>query len=132
MAKFDFEYIKSWLMKDIERLNENIKTSVWYCFLAMCLSSASVFGIYSLKSQLQAIQEMVVLYTSKAKCSVSSSSPSDLVPTSPKVSLSPFLPKRTMMFGDWQSNLHDHCQTEQGFQKETLGQDNNLSQHDPM
>ena len=117
---------------DIQKINEKINLSIWYCFLAMCLSSASVFGIYSLKSQSQAIQEKVVLYTSKPKCNVSSSSPSDLVPTSPKVSLSPFLPKKTMMFGDWQSNLHDHCQTEQGFQKETLGQGNNLSQHDPI
>ena len=127
----DIERLRE-IFYDIQKINEKINLSIWYCFLAMCLSSASLFGIYSQKSQSQAIQEMVVLYTSKPKCSVSSSSPSDLVPTSPKVSLSPFLPKRTMMFGDWQSNLHDHCQTEQGFQKETLGQGNNLSQHDPM
>ena len=127
----DIERLRE-IFYDIQKINEKINLSIWYCFLAMCLSSASVFGIYSLKSQLQAIQEKVVLYTSKSKCSVSSSLPSDLVPTSPKVSLSPFPPKRTMMFGDWQSNLHDHCQTEQGFQREIPGQGNNLSQHDPM
>ena len=127
----DIERLRE-IFYDIQKINEKINLSIWYCFLAMCLSSASLFGIYSQKSQSQAIQEMVELYTSKPKCSVSSSSPSDLVPTSPKVSLSPFPPKRTMMFGDWQSNLHDHCQSEQGFQREIPGQGNNLSQHDPM
>ena len=127
----DIERLRE-IFYDIQKINEKINVSIWYCFLAMCLSSASLFGIYSQKSQSQAIQEMVVLYTSKPKCSVSSSSPSDLVPTSPKVSLSPFPPKRTMMFGDWQSNLHDHCLTEKKKKKKTLGQGNNLSRHDQM
>ena len=127
----DIERLRE-IFYDIQKINEKINLSIWYCFLAMCLSSASLFGIYSQKSQSQAIQEMVVLYTSKPKCSVSSSSPSDLVPTSPKVSLSPFLPTRTMMFGDWQSNLHDHCQSEQGFQRGILEQGNGSSQPDPI
>ena len=102
----------------------------------ICLMLATtillLLPIYIILLRLSSLEELVGSIYQRT-CPVSSpSSPSDLVLTSPKVSLSPFPPKRTMMFGDWQSNLHDHCQTEQGFQKETLGQGNNLSQHDPM
>ena len=126
----DIERLRE-IFYDIQKINEKINLSIWYCFLAMCLSSASLFGIYSQKSQSQAIQEMVVLYTSKPKCSVSSSSPSDLVPTSPKVSLSPFPPKRTLMFAEWNTCRQDHCQYSNEPERVTPGQDNNLSRHYP-
>lgn len=102
----------------------------------ICLMLATtillLLPIYIILLRLSSLEELVGSIYQRT-CPVSSpSSPSGLVLTSPKVSLSPFPPKRTMMFGDWQSNLHDHCQSEQGFQREILEQDNNLSRHDPM
>lgn len=102
----------------------------------ICLMLATtillLLPIYIILLRLSSLEELVGSIYQRT-CPVSSpSSPSGLVLTSPKISLSPFPPKRTMMFGDWQSNLHDHCQSEQGFQREILEQDNSSSQPDPM
>ena len=102
----------------------------------ICLMLATtillLLPIYIILLRLSSLEELVGSIYQRTCPVSSSSSPSGLVLTSPKVSLSPFLPKRTMMFGDWQSNLHDHCQSEQGFQRGILEQGNNLSQPDPM
>ena len=102
----------------------------------ICLMLATtillLLPIYIILLRLSSLEELVGSIYQRT-CPVSSpSSPSGLVLTSPKVSLSPFPPKRTMMFGDWQSNPHGHCQSEQGFQQEIPEQDNGSSQPDPM
>ena len=120
------------ILEKLDEYNQDLHKIKKDICLMLATTILLLLPIYIILLRLSSLEELVGSICQRT-CPVSSpSSPSGLVPTSPKVSLSPFLPKRTMMFGDWQSNLHDHCQTEQGFQKETLGQDNNLSQHDPM
>ena len=120
------------ILEKLDEYNQDLHKIKKDIYLMLATTILLLLPIYIILLRLSSLEELVGSIYQRT-CPVSSpSSPSDLVPTSPKVSLSPFPPKRTMMFGDWQSNLHDHCQSEQGFQREILEQDNGSSQPDPM
>ena len=87
--------------------------------------------IYIILLRLSSLEELVGSIYQRT-CPVSSpSSPSGLVLTSPKVSLSPFPQKRTLMFAEWNTCRQDHCQHSNEPERVTPGQDNSLSQHYP-
>ena len=120
------------ILEKLDEYNQDLHKIKKDICLMLATTILLLLPIYIILLRLSSLEELVGSIYQRT-CPVSSpSSPSDLVPTSPKVSLSPFSPKRTMMFGDWQSNLHDHCQSEQDFQQEILEQDNGSSQPDPI
>ena len=101
----------------------------------ICLMLATtillLLPIYIILLRLSSLEELVGSIYQRT-CPVSyPSSPSGLVLTSPKVSLSPFPPKRTLMFAEWNTCRQDHCQNSNEPERVTPGQDNSLSQHYP-
>ena len=100
-------------MKEIQKINENIKTTMWYSFLTIGISSFTASQIYSLNRQLREDIEEVKLSCLKPTETSFSSSPVDLDDYSPKDVLSPFPPKKRETFAKWQSNRLDYSQMSQ-------------------
>ena len=87
--------------------------------------------IYIILLRLSSLEGLVGSIYQRTCPASSPSSPSDLVLTSPKVSLSPFPPKRILMFAEWNTCRQDHCQHTNEPERVTHVQDNSLSQHYP-
>ena len=87
--------------------------------------------IYIILLRLSSLEGLVGSIYQRTCPASSHSSHSDLVLTSPKVSLSPFPPKRTLMFAEWNTCRQDHCQYSNEPERVTHVQDNSLSQHYP-